>query len=322
MNFFRTGSAVFPQSRRRAGFTLIELLIVIAIIGLLAAILFPVFARARENARRATCQSNLKQLGIGLIQYTQDNDGTLVSYTYGLGDFGVSYSGSGSSQAGVAWKWMDCIYPYVKNTQVYNCPDNTDAVGHTSSYQYNPPGSGLDATFPTNPGAYGSYVINGVYRHITGNNYVIGPASFAATGTLTNPTGYLSGTPNPTGAVWSAPVVESQVADPAGTFWLADGALNYKASNSFSNWGAAYYYNIDTGLPIFENATEPFHLDAGTGDYTGKVIARHSDFTNVLFCDGHVKTEKIESLGWCNSQVLSTTQACPMLSIAADGSPQ
>src|SRR5687767_6194063 len=59
---------------RKSGFTLIELLVVIAIIAILAAILFPVFARARENARRASCQSNLKQVGLGFVQYTQDYD--------------------------------------------------------------------------------------------------------------------------------------------------------------------------------------------------------------------------------------------------------
>src|SRR4028118_1774787 len=58
----------------RSGFTLIELLVVIAIIGILASILFPVFARARENARRSSCQSNLKQIGLGILQYTQDYD--------------------------------------------------------------------------------------------------------------------------------------------------------------------------------------------------------------------------------------------------------
>src|SRR5688572_12972691 len=68
------------QSKKSPGFTLIELLIVIAIIALLAAILFPVFAKARENARRASCQSNLKQIALGLIQYAQDHDERFPNY--------------------------------------------------------------------------------------------------------------------------------------------------------------------------------------------------------------------------------------------------
>src|SRR6478735_7183314 len=69
--------------RKMRGFTLIELLVVIAIIALLAAILFPVFARARENARKSSCQNNLKQIGVGLAQYTQDYDELLVAIYYG-----------------------------------------------------------------------------------------------------------------------------------------------------------------------------------------------------------------------------------------------
>src|SRR5690242_71979 len=69
---------------RRTGFTLIELLVVIAIIALLAAILFPVFGRARENARRSSCASNFKQVGLGLLQYIQDNDEYFPNYLIGM----------------------------------------------------------------------------------------------------------------------------------------------------------------------------------------------------------------------------------------------
>jgi prepilin-type N-terminal cleavage/methylation domain-containing protein/prepilin-type processing-associated H-X9-DG protein len=100
--------------KERRGFTLIELLVVIAIIALLAAILFPVFARARENARRASCQSNMKQLGLALIQYTQDYDECFPA--------GFDNSPSGSTITGIGWG-RD-IYPYAKSAQVYICPDD------------------------------------------------------------------------------------------------------------------------------------------------------------------------------------------------------
>src|ERR1022692_2123096 len=74
---------VVARRGQSSGFTLIELLVVIAIIALLAAILFPVFARARENARRSTCQSNLKQVGLGLLQYMQDYDEKMALMHYG-----------------------------------------------------------------------------------------------------------------------------------------------------------------------------------------------------------------------------------------------
>jgi prepilin-type N-terminal cleavage/methylation domain-containing protein len=98
-------------SRKNRGFTLIELLVVIAIIAILAAILFPVFARARENARRASCQSNLKQIGLGLLQYTQDYDETLPP----AGHFNTSPQ---------IWVWMD-LDPYIKSQQLWKCPSNT-----------------------------------------------------------------------------------------------------------------------------------------------------------------------------------------------------
>lgn len=93
----------------RKGFTLIELLVVIAIIAILAAILFPVFARAREKARQASCQSNLKQLAVALMMYAQDYDGMMPFFD------SVQKSCSGVT-------WSVAVLPYVKNLQVYACP--------------------------------------------------------------------------------------------------------------------------------------------------------------------------------------------------------
>jgi prepilin-type N-terminal cleavage/methylation domain-containing protein/prepilin-type processing-associated H-X9-DG protein len=94
----------------KKAFTLIELLVVIAIIAILAAILFPVFARARENARRSSCMSNMKQMGLGVLQYTQDYDEKYPSQSIG---------GNGAADKD---RWMDSIYPYVKSEQLFTCP--------------------------------------------------------------------------------------------------------------------------------------------------------------------------------------------------------
>ena len=97
-----------------AGFTLIELLVVIAIIALLAAILFPVFARARENSRRASCQSNLKQLAMGVAQYVQDYDERFPPlYTWD------------NAAVPINRFWPELIYPYVNSKQIFACPSET-----------------------------------------------------------------------------------------------------------------------------------------------------------------------------------------------------
>ena len=106
------------------GFTLIELLVVIAIIAILASILFPVFARARENARRSSCQSNLKNVGLGFQQYLQDYD-----ELYPRND----------SSAGLGWASHQ-LQPYIKSTQVFTCPSDSAvnaSTGQSYSYAYN-----------------------------------------------------------------------------------------------------------------------------------------------------------------------------------------
>jgi len=98
----------------RQGFTLIELLVVIAIIAILAAILFPVFARAREKARQASCCSNLKQLGLAARMYAQDYDGVTTRMYFGRG-----WS---------AYRWHQSLHPYVVNREIYRCLSGAQLV--------------------------------------------------------------------------------------------------------------------------------------------------------------------------------------------------
>ena len=108
--------------QRNRGFTLIELLVVIAIIAILAAILFPVFARARENARKSTCQSNLKQIGNALHMYRQDYDERNVSLTYGGTQIDDIVNRQPVASPTGGYSWGVAIMPYVKNTGVFKCP--------------------------------------------------------------------------------------------------------------------------------------------------------------------------------------------------------
>jgi prepilin-type N-terminal cleavage/methylation domain-containing protein/prepilin-type processing-associated H-X9-DG protein len=109
--------------RTRKAFTLIELLVVIAIIAILAAILFPTFARAREKSRMASCASNLKQLGVASLMYTQDNDGFVVSCC--INNNTAQYPPCIPARCiapAARGDWVDTIYQYVNNSAVYVCP--------------------------------------------------------------------------------------------------------------------------------------------------------------------------------------------------------
>jgi prepilin-type N-terminal cleavage/methylation domain-containing protein/prepilin-type processing-associated H-X9-DG protein len=129
---------------QRSGFTLIELLVVIAIIAILAAILFPVFAQAREKARSTTCLSNFKQLGSGVLMYMQDYDGAYPLAWYGIPAYG-----------------FDCVLqPYVKNLKVFECPSHPNTPRYWDGYvtYFNIPP----------PGIPGSYAMNGDLAARTG----------------------------------------------------------------------------------------------------------------------------------------------------------
>ncbi|MCC2670672.1 MAG: prepilin-type N-terminal cleavage/methylation domain [Armatimonadetes bacterium] len=143
---------------RPRGFTLIELLVVIAIIAILAAILFPVFAKAREAARKTSCSSNLRQMGTALLMYTQDYD-----ETYPNRRFGTAARPNGDD----VYSWRTVLQPYIKNNQLFTCPSNpsnqttsTDPV-YKISYAANFNYGGLNSP-PPSPGVF-SVLGNGLF---------------------------------------------------------------------------------------------------------------------------------------------------------------
>jgi prepilin-type N-terminal cleavage/methylation domain-containing protein/prepilin-type processing-associated H-X9-DG protein len=277
---------------KRKGFTLIELLVVIAIIAILAAILFPVFQKVRENARRASCGSNLKQLGLALIQYSQDGD-----EKYPSGVFGSYYSVSG---------WASRIYPYVKSTGVYKCPDDPSTqqtlAGNTAIF------------YPV------SYAMNDNLDSLYNNSSLSALQAPASTVALTEVTGMYCDLSN-------------QNDDPDG--WTGNLNDQYGQPGEKSHYGSEEVDGGDNGDgDLYElNAQNGQHAVTangapGTGVGMGnppRIQAtwfrdgRHTDGSNFLLGDGHVKWFRAiqVSPGFTNSgtncgqdQVLQTNGTC------------
>ena len=153
-----------PSGARRAAFTLLEILVVVAILALLAAILFPAFARARENARRTSCLSNLKQIGLGALQYAQDFDETMVGTELGDG-----------TPVSPEYFWGEMLAPYTKSDQILQCPSESVRFARAVPVPGFPSGISQEWTY--------SYAINDV-RDAGANR--IG-AAFARLSALTKP---------------------------------------------------------------------------------------------------------------------------------------
>jgi prepilin-type N-terminal cleavage/methylation domain-containing protein/prepilin-type processing-associated H-X9-DG protein len=235
------------------GFTLIELLVVIAIIAILAAILFPVFAKVREKARQISCTSNEKQLGLAFIQYSQDYD---EKYPMGLGASSNSFRGGG---------WAGMIYPYVKSTGAFKCPDDPTApLGSRTpvSYAYNLLlGEASNYTYgPSNSNAPG-----GAIAAINAPTMTILLAEVQnVDATVSNPTDYVGGI--------------SSLATDGSNLLGYDSGDNVQCCNSTSVGNA----QLATGEEIGWNTT------ANANQFTGP-NGRHTNGANYLLADGHVK---------------------------------
>lgn len=255
----------------RRAFTLIELLVVIAIIAILAAILFPVFAQAKEAAKKTVDLSNLKQTGLGNMMYSSDNDDMFVRHEYATANRMI-----GSWNAPLTWR--DAVMPYVKSGNVRN--GNVDqAVG------------GLWET-PAKPGARNAYGIN---RMLTpGRFYWDGPGGGWVSDSNDN------GTPNGRPAFPSAS--QTQLDVPAQT------VLSYTLGVN-PQWNAAGDYT-DSGWwwmgggawpPVFvgPNSAEKWDADATTFPSYAVPRYRYSRGMNGNFADGHAKFIQKGKFNYC-----------------------
>ena len=247
----------------RKAFTLIELLVVIAIIAILAAILFPVFAQAKEAAKKASCLSNTKQLGLSISMYINDSDDTYPhAYVYEIG-------GPTNNRRD---EWSYILQPYVKNVDIFKCPTDfvptppatssgfTDltvpALSYVPNYAVMPPYDG-GVVNATTVGNTAGVIIVGERQYQIGNHI---NKTYAAT------SGFYPDTPTTGGGI------------------SGYGSTDY-CRTPIKNLKAAIEAQRDSS---FKLARVAFNR------HNGGVAALHTGVSNFIFCDGHAKTQSLE----------------------------
>ncbi len=253
----------------KRGFTLIELLVVIAIIAILAAILFPVFATAREKARQTSCLSNLKQTALAVLMYAQDYD-----ETYAKAEF-VDQNNWGAWPANhYLWSSVLCVQPYMKNRDIFRCPNDPPGVDAGIA-------SALGASRPP---ALQSLMVNAFNRDASGTNTAFG---------ITAPQGLLT-IGSTYGGVENATALAA-VTRPADTCMLVEGLWDVNnwwcGGGQYANtevdwcWGTASMVSADwlvTSIVLLPEV-----------DWNARLThawRKHSGSSNVAFADGHAKS--------------------------------
>ncbi len=283
---------------RQSGFTLIELLVVIAIIAILAAILFPVFAKAREKARQISCDSNMKQIGLAIIQYNQDNDEK----------FPTGYQGGGHMAFGAGWSG-EC-YPYIKSTGLLKCPD--DPTG---------PHRGNPVSYAINENLYGAGP-TGTLASLQAPASTVLLCEVETETCYSDDPGGQEGAPADQFASAAADGLDLHITD------STDGNTNQPSDlitnddgtyNNYEGRTTEYATGVMGGTTPANNLTY----------FTGKT-GIHTDGSNFLLADGHVKylkgaqvspgiTAAASNCGQATSGCTSTAPAGPPASPAAAG---
>jgi len=244
------------QKGRQHGFTLIELLVVIAIIAILAAILFPVFAQAREKARAASCLSNTKQIGLALQMYVQDydehvcfnNDGNWYQYPPNSGNWYIN-------------TWMSLLEPYIKNYAIWVCPSASVNTGLYAGYDYS----------PSSPWTSGP-LIGSIQAAYTLNNYYDYDPRY----------GELFQSPTPA----SIAAIEA----PAGLVFCADGGQSPRTA-----WDPEQIVTQWAGLAVDNTGGAPYVYAVGQYSQ-GALYGRHNRGMNNVFFDSHAKFLQVNTL--------------------------
>ena len=277
------------KTQAKKAFTLIELLIVIAIIAILAAILFPVFARARENARRSSCMSNLKQMGLGTMQYTQDYDEKLYPHRFNSTPNPLMSVNGGPATTGVTGGatgkifWISLLQPYVKSYQIFVCPSNPK--GWVGGGPDNCGAAGCDGQ---GYGGQNSYGHNDLLAPADAFNGNAGPLpislasipSVSKTVAVTDAT-YYGVLPRLTTAT---PVVVSGAGTTTTSYADANGA-------QYSHYWGNIGNNVWSYDPTASGGSIPTEIEN-----EAKGSSRHLNTVNTLYVDGHVKSVQYSRL--------------------------
>ena len=256
--------------RTTRAFTLIELLVVIAIIAILAAILFPVFAQARESARKTACLSNTKQLGLGIMQYVQDYDEMYPCNSWDTPPIGTTQTDSGDPNFPSAFNWMWKVMPYMKNRQILVCPSDPNPKHWATGYDNTNPATCDNAWGIPTPI---SYVAN---PHLVGYGGWDNPNGCFGDGSFMPDWGLV-------------PIGMAAVPTPASTYMLGDSGRNngmeawWINNTRAGNYTRVYQASAPGGGAVVD-ANEPWH-----SRLKDTSIYRHQSGQNISYGDGHSK---------------------------------